>query len=336
VRRPAWAGDGFTIAVNGETVAQPPLASLRAGSAGGRVMGNEDAIPQPSSYVELKRTWKSGDTIKLTLPKTVRLEPTPDNKQVAAIMWGPLVLAGDLGPRREGRGSAESPIPVLVAGTRPVGEWVVPAGTRAGDFRAQQVGRLPASPSAAPMDVSLTPFHRTHRRTYSVYFDVVSPAEFDVRAAAVVAERERVKRLEAATVAFVQPGDAQQEKDFNYQSDPADRPVGRNNGRSQRSGTGWFSYDLAVDANTDMALVVTYYNELGIPPAPANFEFLADGKAVARYSPNANATGFYDAQYTVPADLTRGKSKVTVRVQSAEKGRIVPIFGLRMVRTSSV
>jgi hypothetical protein len=299
-------------------------------------VGNDDAVLQPSSYVEVKRTWKSGDTIKLALPKTVRLEPTPDNKQVAAIMWGPLVLAGDLGPRREGRGSPEPEIPVLVAAARPLNEWVVPAGTRTGDFRAQQVGRLPASPSAAPTDVSLTPFHRTHRRTYSVYFDVVSPSEFDVRAAAVVAERERVKRLEAATVAFVRPGEAEKERDFNYQSDPADRPIGRNNGRTQRAGTGWFSYDLAVDASTEMALVVTYFNELGIPPATANFELLVDGKSIAHYAPNAKATGFYDAQYAIPSDFTRGKSRVILRVQAAEKGRIVPIFGLRMIRTNSV
>jgi DUF1680 family protein len=334
VRRPAWAGDGFVIKVNGEAIAQPSLASLRAGSAGGRNIGTDDAVLQPSSYVELKRTWKSGDKIELTLPKSVRLEPTPDNKQVAAIMWGPLVLAGDLGPRREGRASqsTEIAVPVLVASARPVTEWVVPTTSRVGDFRAQQVGRAPAAPSAPATDVSLTPFYRTHRRTYSVYFDVVTPAEFDIRAATMAAERERVRRLEAATVAFVQPGEMQSERDFDYQSDPTDRAVGRANGRANRSGTGWFSFDLPVDASAEMAVVVTYLNELGIPPATANFEILIDGTSVARYAPNANATGFHDVQYTVPADLVRGKSKVTVRFQAAEKGRMVPIFGVRMIR----
>ena len=32
--------DGFTVKVNGTSVEVPPLASLRAGSAGGRTMGN--------------------------------------------------------------------------------------------------------------------------------------------------------------------------------------------------------------------------------------------------------------------------------------------------------
>src|SRR5204863_5864498 len=86
VRRPSWAGDGFTVKVNGASVEVPPLASLRAGSAGGRNVGNEESTPQPSSFVELKRMWKSGDTVELALPKSLHLEPTPDNRSVAAVM----------------------------------------------------------------------------------------------------------------------------------------------------------------------------------------------------------------------------------------------------------
>ena len=171
VRRPVWAGDAFTIKVNGDAMPQPTLASMRVGGAGGRggAPGNEGEA-QHSSYVLLKRTWKSGDVVEIGIPKTVRLEPTPDNKQVAAIMWGPLVLAGDLGPRREGRAPAP-PVPSLAVGTRPIGEWVLPGG-RPGDFTATKVAKL-ANSTDAPGDVSLTPFYRTHRRRYSVYFDLV-------------------------------------------------------------------------------------------------------------------------------------------------------------------
>ena len=173
---------------------------------------------------------------------------TPDNKQVAAIMSGSLLLAGDLGPRREGPGGNATRIvaPLLVAAERPVSEWVVPSPTRAGDFVAAKVARDPAQP-APPVDVALAPFYRTHRRTYSAYFDVVTAEEFDARVRAATAERERVRKLEAATVAFVQPGDADREKDFNYQSDPANRQPQRTNGRAGRGGSGWFSYDVPVE-----------------------------------------------------------------------------------------
>jgi hypothetical protein len=179
-----WAGDAFAVKVNGVVVQQPTLATLRGGSAGGRgnSAGNEGESHQTSSYVELKRTWRTGDTIELSLTKSLRLEPTPDNKSVAAILWGPLVLAGDMGPRREGRGATPAPTPVLVTAGRPVSEWVQPNPLRSGDFNANQVARLTSSPEAAPTDVTLKPFYRTHRRSYSVYFDVLSAAEFEARA----------------------------------------------------------------------------------------------------------------------------------------------------------
>src|SRR5262249_24025158 len=196
VRRPVWTGDGFAVKVNGAHMEQPPLASLHDSGAGGRgnSPGNEAILRQASPYVELKPTWKTGDTIELSLPKSLRLEPTPDNRQVAAIMWGPLVLAGDLGPRRERRGAtpeeraaegaaALAQVPVLVAADRPVTEWVKPTGSLRGDFRAEQVARVFARPSN-PMDVPLAPFYRTHRRTYSVYFDVLTPKDFEERATA--------------------------------------------------------------------------------------------------------------------------------------------------------
>ena len=338
IRRPSWAGDGFTVKVNGTSVEQPSLASLRAGAAGGRNMGDDDhGVPQPSTFVDLKRTWKTGDTVELTIPKTVRLETTPDNKSVAAIMWGPLVLAGDHGPRREGRAAAAAapPVPVLVAGGRAVSEWVVPTGSRPGDFRASQVARVPSAPGSAA-DVSLAPFYRTQQRTYSVYFDVLTQVEFDARVAALTAEHERQRRIEAATISFIQPGEAQPEREFSYRSEPADRRVDRTNGRSNRGGQGWFSFDLPVDPQEEMAVLVTYFNELGLPPAMGNFEIQIDGTRVGRFAPNANAAGFYDAQYAIPADLTRGKARVTVKFAGVGPGRIAPVFGVRMIKAGGI
>ncbi|HTJ24518.1 MAG TPA: beta-L-arabinofuranosidase domain-containing protein [Gemmatimonadaceae bacterium] len=346
VRRPSWAGDGFKISVNGTPVPQPPIASLRAGGAGGRDIVHDDRFPQPSTFVELTRAWKNGDKIELSIPKTVRLEPTPDDRSVAAIMWGPLVLVGNLGARREGRmrtadESAVVPVgpaavPMLVAAGNPVSEWVVPSGDRKGDFRAQQVARVPASPGAVG-DVSLTPFYRTHGRTYSAHFDVVSQEQFDSRVAALEAEKERVRRLEAATIGFVQPGDTNSEKPANYQSDPANRLVVRAIDKSSRGGPGWFSFELPVDPAADTAVVVTYLNERGLAPARGNFEILVDGTSIGRFEPNEKPVGFFDATYHVPANLTRGKTKVTIRFQAeAPNGRIAPVFGVRTARADKM
>jgi DUF1680 family protein len=337
VRRPVWAGDAFAVKVNGAPIEQPSLANLRDLNAGGRGGAPGMEAAQASSYVELKRVWKSGDTVELTIPKSLRLEPTPDNRRVAAIMWGPLVLAGDHGPRREERRGAPPapPVPVLVAADRPVDSWVVPTGSRQGDFKAQNVARV-ISESGSAGDVTLAPFYRTQERRYSVYFDVISPADFDARGAAMAAEREAAQRLDAATVGFVQPGEAQPEHDSNFQSDPPDRALGRTNGRGSRGGAGWFSFDLPVDPGAPMAVIVTYFNEPGLPALQGNFDVLVDGSKIGRYEPNETAVGFYAAQYAVPANLVGGKSRVTVRFQSGAGGRIVPVCGVRMVRANGL
>jgi hypothetical protein len=79
-----------------------------------------------------------------------------------------------------------------------------------------------------------------------------------------------------------------------------------------------------------MAVVVTYLNEPGLPPAIADFQILVDDRSIGRYEPNANAVGLYDAQYAVPAG--GGKNKVTVRFQAGATGRIVPVFTVRTIR----
>ena len=118
---------------------------------------------------------------------------------------------------------------------------------------------------------------------------------------------------------------------MNYRSEPVDRAVGRTEGRTQRGGAGWFSYDLAVDPAAPMQLVVTYQKDPGLPTLMGRFSFLVDGTRVATYSADQRAYEFYDESYAVPESLTQGKTKVTVRVESGAGGRIVPVFAIRTV-----
>jgi hypothetical protein len=263
----------------------------------------------------------------------LRLDPIPDDHTVSAIMWGPLVMAGNLGPRRQGPGRAEVVAPAIVS-EKPVNEWIVPAGNT-GDFKATGVARSWSQPTSAAGDVVLTPFYRTHEKTYSVYFDVLSPAAFEGKAAARAAEAEHEKRIEAASVGYVQPGDTSAEQTFNYKSEPADRQAPKANGRSSRGGQGWFSYDLPVDGSTQNDLIVTYYNDLALPVL-SNYEILIDGARVGKYAPNHTAGGFWNATYTIPTAMTNGKSKVNVKLQATGSDRIPPVYGIRVVRASAV
>ena len=345
IRRPGWAGDRVVIAVNGERLAVAPIASLRPGGAGGRDLGLDDGTPPPSSYVSIGRAWKSGDVVSLTMPKALHLEPTPDDRTVAAIMWGPLVLAGDLGPRREEHEHGARPEALaLVAGDRPIEQWVAPCchperseGSAPGSvaFRAAGVARRIARPNDVPGDLPLAPFYRTHGRTYSVYFDVLTAPELEARVAAAASELTRAKRVEAATMALVHPGVPADEQAFQYRSDPTSRPIVHTSERTARGGSGWFSFELPVEATGAQSIVVTYHNDLGLPVL-GNFEIQADGTAIGEYAPNRSATGFWDATYPLPESALAGKSKITVRFVAGADSRIVPVYGIRIIRARDV
>jgi DUF1680 family protein len=327
LRRPYWVGDGFAVKVNGEPV--PEEDAGRAASFAPQGMRGRTIFqpPKVGSYVELKRTWKSGDVVELTLPKTLRLEPLPDNPHRVAIMWGPLVLAGDLGPevQRRGRGArAEQPnVPVFAAADRPVTEWLKPVDGKPGQFRTDGVGR--------ESDVDFVPFYRLHRRTYGVYWDLLTPADWEKRAADIAAERERQRKLEAATVAFVQPGEMQPERDFNYQGE--DSSPDRVAGRPARRGRNWFSFDLPVEPARPMALVVTYYSDEW---RKRTFDILVDGRRVGEQTiERGGPVRFFDVEYPVPAELVKDKQKVTVRFQATNGNEIAAVFGIRMIRADA-
>jgi uncharacterized protein len=309
LRRPYWAGSGFSVKVNGRQLANPG---------------------KPDSYIEIDRIWKKGDRVELVLPKTLRTEALLDNPTRMAILWGPLVLAGDLGPdtaRRaeEEEPGAEKPAPVFVT-NRSVEHWLKPVAGKPGTFRTSGVG--------LKTEIEFRPFYEVPGRRYAIYWDAFTPAEWKMRSEAYAAEQEKKRKLDAATVAFAQPGQMQAERDFNEQGEdtsPIQIP-----GHYGRRGTKWFSFDVPVDPAHPMALVVTYSTAAR---RDGSFAILVDGtrvgnQATQRRSPEQRVD-FFDVQYPVPVQAVTGKQKVTVRFEAAEGNEIPGVFGIRMIRADA-
>ncbi|MBP7569119.1 MAG: glycoside hydrolase family 127 protein [Acidobacteria bacterium] len=308
LRRPWWAGEGFRVLVNGKA---------------------EPHLPPPGSYVELRREWASGDRIELTLPKALHLEPLPDNPARVAVMNGPLVLAGDLGPLPERMTGEDANFalrpsaPVFLAAGQPPDRWLEPIASKPGAFRTRGVGR--------DRDVDLVPFHQLHRRVYASYWDLYTPAQWKQHEAEVRAAEAKQRQLEAATVGFAQPGQMQAERDANA-------VIGRSSpvvlaGRHGRRASDYFSVDLPVDPSRPMVLVVTYHPE---ERANRSTAVLVDGtkvgeQAIPRISPQRQGE-FFDVQYPIPNGLVAGKRKVTVRFEATGGNETPAVYGVRMVR----
>lgn len=319
LRRPHWADDGFGILVNGEPVsgellANPGLQPRRRTAAA----QTSAQVISASWFVHLKRTWKDGDEVTVTLPKSLRLESLPDNPRRVALLWGPLVLAGDLGPEDDSVRMEQ--VPVFVAAERPVEDWLKPIADKAGMFRTAGVGN--------PDEVDFAPFYQLHRRTYGVYWDLFTPSEWETRKAEIAQAAARQKQLEAATVGFVQPGEMQAERDANMQGEKTE--PARLQGRAGRRGVSWFSFDLPVDSSSSMTLVVTYNRDEW---EERQFDILVDGERVGRQTiPRRGPVEFFDVKYPVPSPLVANKKKVTVRFQAAPGREIAAVYGIRMIR----
>ena len=57
-----------------------------------------EAVADPGSYLAIRRVWQDGDTFSISLPMQLRQETLAGDDSVAAVLYGPLVLAADLGP----------------------------------------------------------------------------------------------------------------------------------------------------------------------------------------------------------------------------------------------
>jgi hypothetical protein len=215
-----------------------------------------------------------------------------------------------------------------------VSDWVKPTGTAPGRFRTAGAGREPDA-TGAVRDIDLVPFHQLRRRTYAGYWDVFTPAEWAERKAAFAEEAEHRRRIEAATVAWIQPGEIVFERRYGYQGSDDVTPA-RIQGRPGRRGRGWFSFDVPVDRDHPMALILTYFSD-DRRSAPATFDVLVDGRRVTTQEVGRSAPRrFYDVEVTIPPELTRDAEHVTVRLRSHEGSQIATVFGIRMVRADAL
>ena len=248
-------------------------------------------------------------------------------------MWGPLVMAGDLGaaPRRRDDGDgdgvrAAAPEPVALVTSRPVNEWLTPIAGKPGSYRASGVARTISAQT--PIDVEFSPFYSMHRRSYTAYWDLLSADDVKARAAEIAAERERMRALEAATVALADPGDRENEKRFNPQG--VETSVIRTDGRSGRRAIQWFSYDLPLSGNGLFAIVAAYNSD---QRRPRSFDVLVNGTRVgSEAQPQSSRSKFYDKEYAIPAALISDQKSVTVRFEATNGLEVTPVFGVRLIR----
>jgi uncharacterized protein len=156
LRQPAWC-PGMSVRVNGSRW------------QGGRA---------ENGYVAIEREWRSGDRIDVALPMTLRAELLPFTTDVAAFLYGPIVLAGRLGrdglfpgsqiivnERQSGTMlNANVEIPILRGGIDRVLKGMRRDSRSPLTFRTSRAG--------VPHDVEMVPYYRLPHERYNLYWNI--------------------------------------------------------------------------------------------------------------------------------------------------------------------
>jgi hypothetical protein len=156
IRYPSWATSGATIKINGRNV---------------------KISQKPGSYIVLNKTWKTGDKIDITYPISLRLVATNDNPNMAAVVYGPIVLAGDMGTdgiqapapyAKDQLDFRKTAIPDNIVSTlningRKLNDWLIPVNGKQLVFKTTGV---------ASKEITMIPYYQIDKQRYIIYWNM--------------------------------------------------------------------------------------------------------------------------------------------------------------------
>ena len=266
---------------------------------------------RPGSYSVLARTWQSGDSVEVIMPFSLRTEGFRDNPRRVAVMYGPLVLCAESETSTRG----DHPFPAIIGPEGNPTASLEPVPGSPCTFRGSANVLRPASED--DLGATLEPIYTMHgNRRYVVYWNLLTPAEWHTNQAQCLVDR-------------VLPGNEQSERDHSLQG--ANTQTDGQNWRHAPDG-GWFSWDLKVLPGRPQELRVRY---CGDDTGGREFDVLAGERKLATVTLDRNRPGtFYEDTYPIPVELTRGKSRLTVRFQ-AHPGKLAGgVFGCAILRAA--
>ena len=320
IRRPSWVAEGqFQVMVNGKAV------NAAAGADG---------------YVSVDRKWKKGDVIEVAYPMHTSIVPLQNEEQYVAFMHGPIVLGMKTGTEdlhgiiaddsRFGQyaGGEYLPVdkaPMLLYGEAALEDCLEPVPGKPMHFRFKGIEVL------NPIEGELQPFYTIHDARYMMYWLALSKDGYQEYLADLAAEEAARLKLEGRTVDKVQPAEQQPETDHKMLFERSTTGNTNNVFFREAQHGGWFSYELATEGKTDLALYLKYW---GVDDwGTRKFEILIDDEKLIELDNSRRwlSSVFKTEEYKIPASMLEGKQYIRVRFQSCRGTQVGGIYDLRLV-----
>jgi DUF1680 family protein len=115
----------------------------------------------------VERTWTTGDKLDIEWPMSLRTEWLPHSTNWISVLWGPVVLAGELGKLDPGKAPRRGRIPPDHVPTFTGTAGDVLAKIEPVDDTHQHFRTIGL---AKPSEVSLAPFYTVDHQPYSIYW----------------------------------------------------------------------------------------------------------------------------------------------------------------------
>ncbi len=311
VRYPEWAEEGSVkITING---------------------ADQPVTVKPGELIKLTRTWQANDEIKITIPCKLRLVDLPDDINVSAIFYGPVLLAADLGSVGQSDVGESSPANKI---TNPSPNPYFPElkGSRSNleSFIQREAETLEFKTTGLAVNYTFKPFYDTHHCRYNVYWKIGDDVDLE-KEKQLVADRVLTGVTESENAHnVVATGSGTGDASFNFWGYTYFH-------FRDASMTGSISYDLNLlpedlPADKQYYLQLTYFGSE--PSNYGNFRISINGTNIAYQGSISYLAPLDFAQryYAIPRNLTDGKQKITVKFFG---GRL-SLYGLKLTTTNDL
>lgn len=290
------------------------------------INGKAEKAEITDKYIKVKRSWQTGDKVRITLPMHLRAIDMPDNSHNYSFLYGPIVLASRMGTQRQdgmfaddSRGGhiAQGPrlplqnMPVIVGEVDNVLSHITKTD---GKLEFTLNGVSPENYEGMKME----PFYRIHESRYMVYWPVLSAAQVKQRQEEVARQEMAAQALDARTADKVTCGEQQPESDHFIMMEQSGN--GNDDGKHWRETTKWFSYRMKTGGRKVTAVRIAFR-----PDNNRDARLLLNDTEIGTISTSANGIIELPVKAGINAEV------ITLKIAKGSKDITPHIYEIRLI-----
>ena len=296
---------------------------------------------EENGFVCIKRKWKKGDQIKISMPMHAYIKPMINVPQYVAIMYGPILLGMKTGTEdMRGLIADDSRFGQYAGGKKLALDEAPILLPKHLDDIAKNLKPVPGKPlhfklatrMENAIDGELQPFFEIPDSRYMMYWLALGENDYKAYMQKLADEEKARQALEARTVDKVNPGEQQPETDHNMEADVTER--GNTEGvffRDARDGH-FFSYLMQTKGETNLSLQLKFWGQ--DEWRTSEFDIYVNDKLLCSVnnSHRWRTTQFKTVDYAIPSEFVKGKKEIRVKFVAHKGKQVGQIYGVRLVK----